>query len=75
MPLPNQGTLTQYKEGDAVWVKKSTWMKHVEICGITCLQSVVIDSMPWHMEDVHSWLSSLLPVDNGSDTTSGSNEW
>lgn len=27
------------------------------------------------MGDVHPWLSSGLPVDNGSNTSSGSNEW
>ena len=27
------------------------------------------------MGDICPWLSSLPPVDDGSDTTSGSNEW
>ena len=79
MPPPKQTMLAQYKEGDVVWVKNPHgWCMSKFVTGcitrITSPQSVVVNNIPWHVGDVHPWISSLLPVDNGSDTTSKSKE-
>ena len=63
------GDIGLVQGGDAVWIKNS------KVTGITSPQSVVVNGMPQHIGDVHQWFSSLLPVHDGDDTSSGSNEW
>lgn len=70
----HQRISARYRDGDSVWDSTQKF-KLGHITGITSPESVVVNGTLWHMEDVHTWLSSGLPVDDDIDVSSGSNEW
>ena len=79
-PPPSQITSTRLKVGDTVWITNphrwcTTKFVKGRITRITSPQLVDVDGIPWHVEDMHSWFSSLPPADDGGNPTLKRNNW